>query len=280
MPGPESAEIQSAIVPTADLHCHLLPNWDDGPRNLEESLAMARRAAESGLSHIVVTPHVGREFRGVAHPAAEIPPAVSELQASIDEAGIQLKLVSGAEIALGLVDLTGGGFSSAMTVNGALKYALVESPYQTWPDFAGRSLDFLISRGVTPIIAHPERYVDVQKDPKLLEKAIASGVLLQITAGSLVGEQGKEAQACSEKLLRLGWVGCVASDAHRDIHALPADAVESVTRIVGQEVARKIFEEFPLRVVNGKSVSLKSAKPIAAAPPRKSFLGRFIGRGR
>src|SRR5688500_7159720 len=83
---------------SCDIHCHLLPDWDDGPRTLEQSLQMARRAADNHIRGILVTPHVGRELHGIVErPAHEIPQATESLQQQLRANGIELELTAGAE---------------------------------------------------------------------------------------------------------------------------------------------------------------------------------------
>lgn len=256
-----------------DLHCHILPAWDDGPKTLELSLGMIERALKAGIETIVATPHVGRAFRGIEHPATSIPAGVELLQAELDSRGLGVKIVPGAEILLGSVDLRReGGLLPEWTVGGMKKYALVESPYGSWPNFGNELLYELGRRGVKPIIAHPERYVDVQKDIAKIETAVRQGALLQITAGSVLGQTTKEMQNCCLQLLDAGWVHLVASDAHNNGHAWPGEAIKAVEKRVGSVRARQIFEDNPRAVLEGQSLAPQ-------APPEKSSsgLGRLFG---
>ena len=258
-----------------DLHCHILPAWDDGPKSLEQVLAMIGRARKSGIETIVATPHVGRAFKGVEHPATSIPGGVALLQKELDTRQIEIKIVPGAEILLGSVDLLGEkGVLPQWTVNGAGKYALVESPYRSWPDFGNNLLYELMLRGVRPIIAHPERYVDVQKDIAKIESAVSQGALLQITAGSVLGQTGKEMRVCSERLLDAGWVHLVASDAHNSDHAWPGEAIEAIQKRVGAARARQIFEDNPRAIIEGNAVT--APLPIEKSTPNGSFLSRLL----
>lgn len=264
-----SAPIRAAI----DLHCHILPAWDDGPKTLDDVLGMLKRAQESGIGTIVATPHVGRAFKGVEHPASSIAEGVEKLQVELDAHHIDVKVLPGAEILLGSVDLLGNsGVSPFWTVANMGKYALVESPYRSWPDFGNNLLYELMLRGVRPIIAHPERYVDVQKDIAKMEAAVSQGALLQITAGSILGHNGKEMQACTQRLLDAGWAHIVCSDAHNTEHAWPGEAVETVEKRVGGARARQIFESNPRAVLEGKPI------PPQIMPEKTEASGSFISR--
>jgi protein-tyrosine phosphatase len=264
-----SAPIRAAL----DLHCHILPAWDDGPKTLEGVLAMLERARQSGIDTIVATPHVGRAFKGVEHDASLIPQGVEKLQAELDSRGIGIKILPGAEILLGSVDLLGDkGISLHWTVANNQKYALVESPYRSWPDFGNNLLYQLMLRGVRPIIAHPERYMDVQKDIARIEHAVTQGALLQITAGSILGHNGKEMQVCSQRLLDAGWVHVVASDAHNGDHAWPGEAIEAVEKRIGGARARQIFETNPRAIIDGKPI------PTQIPPQKVEVKGSFLSR--
>jgi protein-tyrosine phosphatase len=269
-----SAPIRAAF----DLHCHILPAWDDGPKTLEIVLAMLERARQSGIETIIATPHVGRAFKGVEHDASLIPGGVEKLQAELDSRGIGVKILPGAEILLGSVDLLGDkGISENWTVANNRKYALVESPYRSWPDFGNNLLYELMRRGVRPIIAHPERYMDVQKDITKIEAAVTQGALLQITAGSILGQNGKEMLVCCQRLLDAGWVHIVASDAHNVDHAWPGEAIETVTKRIGAPRARQIFETNPRAIIEGKPIPTQIAP--AKVEPSGSFFSRLM-RGR
>ncbi|HEX9997427.1 MAG TPA: CpsB/CapC family capsule biosynthesis tyrosine phosphatase [Abditibacterium sp.] len=269
MDSPSTSPIRAAF----DLHCHILPAWDDGPKSVEQVLRMIERARKSGIETIVATPHVGRAFKGVEHSATSIPEGVKRLQEELDAREIKIKIVPGAEILLGSVDLLSNkGVLPEWTVGNAGKYVLVESPYRSWPDFGNNLLYELMLRGVRPIIAHPERYVDVQKDISKIEGAVSQGALLQITAGSVLGQTGKEMSNCSARLLDAGWVHLVASDAHNSEHAWPGETIQEIQKKVGEARARQIFEDNPRAILAGNPI------PVPVPLEKKEKSGFFLSR--
>jgi protein-tyrosine phosphatase len=242
-----------SIVPQVDLHCHLLPNWDDGPQSLDESLAMAAKAQASGIKRIVVTPHVGRTFSSRSlPPGRDVPHATSLLQSKVHAAGIDIELLPGAELTFDFPELTKRIAEEPwLTVGGKGSYILIESTYGRWPPFADQMLYQLSLVGVTSIIAHPERLPDVRKNIHLLDNALAQGALLQITARSFLSEEEYEYSRCSYKLLKAGMVALVASDAHNSKSVLPAEVVDKVSAVVGADAARQILVDNANAVVVG-----------------------------
>jgi protein-tyrosine phosphatase len=197
---------------------------------------------------------------------------VAQLQSELDARGIPIRIVPGAEILLGSVDILGdAGILAPWTYAGLGKYALIESPYRAWPEF-GNSMAYQIKmRGVTPVIAHPERYIDVQKDIGRMESAVSQGAVLQVTAGSILGQTEKAMQKCALALLDAGLAHLVSSDAHNPSHAWPGETVEAVIKRVGENRARQIFENNPRAVLEGATFP-------AQVPPEKSAGGGFLGR--
>ena len=261
----ESKQSPENWVPEVDLHCHILPDWDDGPNTLDDALAMAARAAESGLQIVAATPHVGRDFRRrkQKRPAEVIAQGVADLQRAINERGIPLQIVPGAEILLGSVDVqTRLPAELALTYGHKGKFALIESPFPTWPPFGAQVVQNMVGNGITPVIAHPERYLDVQKDSKVMEQVAALGGVIQITADAILGASGKPMRDCCLRLLRDGQVSLVSSDAHSIQNHLPRDCMDKVIETVGERAARAIFVDNPRKLLAGERVS---APPVEAA---------------
>ncbi len=241
--------------PEIDIHCHILPDWDDGPDTLESALEMCKRAAAAGLKTIVATPHIGRAFGSKNHGSDEIAGGVALLQSGLDKQKIPISIVTGGEILMGAVDLHARLPDDLdLTYAGKGKYALIESPYPSWPDFGNQVVNLMQNKGVTPILAHPERYLNVQKDPSILEPLVRQHVLIQVTAGAIIGEMGKPGRACARTLLKNGWVAFISSDAHDTTHALPDQAVEETIKLVGEEAAKTIFVDNPRKMLEGVRV--------------------------
>lgn len=193
-----------------DLHSHVLAGIDDGPKSLEESLAVLAAAAEE-VSAIAATPHVGARYPTTA---AVMERELERTADALSAGGSPLRLLSGGEIELGWL----GGLSddelSRFSLAGSGRYLLVELPWDGWardtPDLLGR----VSGLGLRPVIAHPERHVEVQERPGRVEALVAGGALLQVTASSLVGLHGRKAEATARQLIGFGLAHMVASDRH------------------------------------------------------------------
>ncbi|WP_214821108.1 MULTISPECIES: CpsB/CapC family capsule biosynthesis tyrosine phosphatase [unclassified Exiguobacterium] len=194
-----------------DIHCHLLPAVDDGPGTVEQTIEMARRAVEEGVTAIVVTPHA-------FHPQFEtedlnVLEAAATLQNVLLQEGINLDIYPGQEIRVfgDLVQALEDG--EALSLAGS-RYVLVEFPSDTVPAYAEQLFFRLQTEGYTPVIAHPERNKELATNPKRLMDFVSSGALSQVTTSSLTGEFGQNVKEIAFVFLRNGLSQLVASDAH------------------------------------------------------------------
>ncbi|MEA3545303.1 MAG: CpsB/CapC family capsule biosynthesis tyrosine phosphatase [Thermodesulfobacteriota bacterium] len=225
-----------------DIHCHILPAIDDGPADLDEALAMARIAAASGTRQIVATPHNGE----VLHPPELLSARVTEFNALLQEHGIDLEVLVGAENVFFLsCDLF-----SHYCINGG-RYLLIEFPHDHLPAQANTIIFELLGRGLLPIIAHPERNGSIVQQPNRLLELAAQGALVQLTAGSLAGSFGATVQRCARYLLKQGVVNFLASDGHsatwRPPDLLPG--LKVAEKLIGKKTAHKMVVDNPRYVL-------------------------------
>ncbi len=200
-----------------DLHSHILPGLDDGPPTLEGSLELARAAVAAGTKTILATPHINDD---ASIDPPRIAAGLEQLRPALSEAGIPLEVLPGGEIAIWrLVDLDDETLRAFALGGGP--YLLVESPFSpVVGDFEPMVLD-LHSRGHRVLLAHPERCPAFQRDPTRLERLADAGVLVQITAGSMLGAFGSTVKRFTALMLRNGIVHVVASDAHDAVRRPP-----------------------------------------------------------
>jgi protein-tyrosine phosphatase len=238
-----------------DLHSHLLPGIDDGPATLAESVEMARVAWEAGTLAMACTPHMI-----AAHPTEpqEMLRGVARLRAALDEADIPLAIHPGAEISLDWL----GRMSDedlAMASIGDGPWLLLEMPFRGWPLGLPETLRDLEIRGFRAILAHPERAEAIHRAPDRMRDLIGRGALVQVTAGSFLGEHGPAARRAALILLGGGAAHFIASDSHSAGPWRPpgldaglqaaADAID-----VEREALGWMVEEGPMAVVEGRPV--------------------------
>jgi protein-tyrosine phosphatase len=255
-----------------DLHSHILPGVDDGPATLEGSLELARAAVAAGTRTILATPHIHTDER---IDAAMVADRLAVLRPALAEAEIPLEVLPGGEIAIWrLVDLDDGALR-ALALGGG-PYVLAESPFSpTIGEFEPLVFD-LFARGLRVLLAHPERCPAFQREPARLERLVASGVLVQITAGSMTGAFGSTVRRFTTTLLRDGLVHVVASDAHDAVKRPPGltagfDALERELPGLGER-RTWMTEQVPRAILDG--TALPAAPPL---PRQAGFLRRRLG---
>lgn len=240
-----------------DLHCHILPNIDDGSQSLSQSLTMARCAVKDGIHSIVATPHT---LNGVyTNPAEEVAIHVANLQEVFSKSNIQLKLYPGAEVQLCPNMLERINSGEAGTINNSGKYLLLELPSQTIPKGIRDEIFTLKLNGITPIVTHPERNTIIQQHPDILYELISRGALVQITAMSLTGDFGEFIKDSTEMMMKNRLVHLIASDAHSHDNRPPilSRAVEIAAKILGSsEEAKSMVSNTPAAILSGDIVEI------------------------
>ncbi len=255
------------MIPLVDIHCHVLPGIDDGPANLDEAIAMCRVAWDDGVRRIVATCHQGGRYQHIR--ADQIRAATQTFNAELKEAGLALYVHPGAEVALSPDLCQAFGAGELMTLDDQRKYLLLEFP-------RGLSLDFrefvteLLQLGVTPILAHPERYPDLRDESGALESFIRLGCLTQVNGSSLCGGLGRTVRYCVKRWIERGMVHFVASDGHSPEKRPPivSDAHSQICHWAGEEVADRLCGLHAMAVLQGKRIT-----PPPPQPARRGWFG-------
>lgn len=255
-----------------DLHCHLLPGIDDGAPDLEAALSMARTAVADGIKEVACTPHI---YPGLfENDAAGIRLQVESLRGHLAEAGIPLKLSSGADTHV-MPDLLARLRSgTAPTLNDS-RYFLLEPPHHVAPpNFVGFAFNFLAA-GYVPVITHPERLGWIEEQYHIFCDLADKGVWLQVTAGSLTGRFGPAARYWGERMLDEGRVHLLATDAHNADNRPPllAEGREAAAKWVGGEEARHLVETRPIGILD--NVAPEAMPPIPNQNTANNKMGLF-----
>jgi protein-tyrosine phosphatase len=255
-----------------DLHCHLLPGIDDGAKTQEQSLDMARMAVADGIRIVACTPHI---MPGVYNNSGrDIRIAVAGLQQKLDEAGISLLLVYGADVHIAPNLLQGLQEGRVLPLN-RTRYFLLEPTHHLLPPRFEEFIFDLLAAGYVPIITHPERLSWIETQYDMLHRLARSGVWMQLTGGSLLGKFGRRAAAWSERMLQEGIVHLLATDAHDTERRPPLlrAAVEAAARIIGEDEAHHLVVTRPVGVLKNVDPTklpqpLVDEKPARTARPK------------
>ena len=180
-----------------DIHCHMLPGVDDGSDSMDTSLLMASMAAESGVETVIVTPHCNIPGEAANYPSRELLGRFMALRETIDAAKIPLRILAGAEVFC-TADIAELIRAKKLLTLASSRYILVEFAFNEDSIEMNSCLEQIFAEGLTPVIAHPERYNAVQRDRTLPERWFASGYVLQVNKDSIFGGLGQRAKRTAE----------------------------------------------------------------------------------
>jgi protein-tyrosine phosphatase len=231
-----------------DLHCHLLFGLDDGAKTLDDSLEMGRTLVELGFTAVAPSPHNRPEYAPPDLALARL----DEVRQAFDDNGVKLELYPNSENFF-LDEALLPSLSRRIGSVGA--YLLVEAPY-TSPLPALTEILFRIKlKGVTPLIAHPERCFEFERKGRAKE-AVDAGALLQLDIGAMIGRYGPVAKKVARTLLDEGLYAVGATDLHA-----PVGALEWVGRSLSELRARAGGDGFealmrtnPARILRGEAL--------------------------
>jgi protein-tyrosine phosphatase len=249
-----------------DLHCHLLPAIDDGPADLDGTLALARAQVEAGVRSVACTPHVN--WRVDLAPAT-IAAAVDSTRAALAAAGIELELLSGAEVGLTRAVELDDEVLAALHLAGG-EWLLLEAPLEVGAGVE-QAIRAVAGRGHRVLLAHPERCPAFQRDPAALRRLVDDDVVrCQLTASALTGAYGGPVQRLALRLLDDGLAHVVASDAHAAV-GRPPGLREHLDGAGRGELVEWLTELVPGAIVHGD--------PLPASPPPRLARQRWWRRG-
>ncbi len=261
-----------------DIHHHLLWGLDDGASNLETSLAMAQIAAMDGITHVVCSPHANGQYVYEPHVVAE---KIFDMQRLLEREQIPLKLGQGCDFHMSYENIQEAKADPRRYSINGLGYLLVELPDYGLPQGLTEVFYQLQLAGLTPILTHPERNPTLQADHKRLVNWLRGGVLVQVTAGAVMGKMGKPAEKMAHQLLANRWVHFLATDAHNVTSRPPKmrEAFEVVAEKYGPDYAHLLCVSNPLAAFMGKPMP-EQLEPLQlyVDSPGESWWQRLIGR--
>jgi protein-tyrosine phosphatase len=255
-----------------DLHCHVLPSIDDGPRDLAASLELARAAVAGGTTTIVATPHVSWGYPDVTSEV--VAARVAQVNDALRAEGIDLEVRPGAEVALTRGIELPDEELEALRLGGG-PWLLLECPLEQG---AGAMFEAaaarMASRGHRILLGHPERSPVFHKDLDALERLVAGGMLAQLTASSLSGRFGRVVRDVAWEMVRRGLAHNVATDAHSAAGQRGAGlGTELEAAGLTPEWADHVGRAVPLAIVSGGRIP-----PPPGPPPEPPRTGGLLGR--
>lgn len=255
-----------------DIHCHILPGLDDGAPDLETSLEMCRMAASDGIEAVVCTMHANDHY---AFDPGVVKRKIDEIH---QKTGGKPRLYPGCDFHLSYENIQSAFHEPRRhTVNHG-SHLLVEFGDLSIPPNISQVFFQFQSRGIVPVITHPERNGWLQNSLAQMVDWVRAGTLVQITAGSLLGNFGRRAAATCRWLLERRLVHFVATDAHNTTSRPPLlkNAYELVSSEFGRPLADRIFKENPACAVEGRLFEVEA--PIE--PPSPGLWQRIAARFR
>jgi protein-tyrosine phosphatase len=252
-----------------DLHCHILPNVDDGPKDLAGSVEMAKQAVQQGIKTIIATPHHRNEK--YENHGQTIFRQVEEFNRVLKSENLDLTVLPGQETRI-FGEMVEALESSEILPLNQGKYVFVELPSGHVPRYTGQLLFDIQLKGFVPVIVHPERNQEIVENPEVLYQLVKKGALTQVTASSVSGHFGKSIKKFSLQLIEANLTHFVASDAHNTSSRgfKMVEAYDVIEKNFGIEAVYMYRENAEL-VVLGKSVF----REVPERVKRKRILGLF-----
>lgn len=237
-----------------DIHCHIVPEVDDGAWDMDAAVAMARIAEGCGVKKIIATPHL----KGIPEALADMPHILHQfkrLQSALKREKLELELIPGVEVLCvpQTMELARAG---RLPTLGNSRYVLTEFYFDASWEFMDTTLEGLRAYGYAPVVAHPERYGAVQRDLELARSWFERGFVLQVNKGSVFGAFGRRAEEAAVRMLCRGTVHVLASDAHSpEIRTTDLEpARQWCLEHLGREYTKILLEDNPGRIARGKPV--------------------------
>ena len=239
-----------------DFHSHILPNIDDGSRSIEETFNLIKEAKKVGFEAIISTSHYMENYYETDVPEREV--WVKAIYENLKTKNIDTKLYLGNEIYFSenIIELLEK--RKASTINDT-SYVLFELPLNVEPMNLYDVIYDILQYKLVPVLAHPERYSFVQKDPDLIYDLIEKGVLMQANYGSIIGQYGEKAQIIVRKFFENNMIHFLGSDVHRQNTIYPKIpmALELISEIIGDDKLEELTTKNPKLVLNNKKIEIE-----------------------
>ncbi len=230
-----------------DMHSHMLPGVDDGAQDNEQALQMLATAVEDGVSIQILTPHIQPGIYN--NTLSSLNEQLIPFKQAVRERGIDIELRLAAEIRIGpeIVPMVQSDTVPWLGMWEGRRVFLMEFPHNQVPAGSINLIQWLLKHNALPMIAHPERNLELQGDICKLEPFLDAGCLVQVTARSLAGGFGAEAHRAAIELLQAGKITLLATDCHNLAYRPPdlSSGYKAAAEIVGERAARVLVDDNP-----------------------------------
>ena len=244
-----------------DFHAHILPNIDDGSKSIEETFNLIKEAQQAGFDTIVSTSHYMEGYYEVENKERRI--WIDALNEKLKEQNINVQLYLGNEIYIteNIINLLEN--DKASSINNS-NYVLFEMPLNVEPLNLNDVLFEMLRCKIIPVLAHPERYAFVQKNPDMLYELAEKGILMQCNFGSFIGQYGTKAEIIAKELLLKDMVQFLGTDVHKQETVYPnmPKIMSALNKLVGEEKVKQITEINPMLAMNNKKFDVAEPKHI------------------
>ena len=248
-----------------DIHSHILPQVDDGPKSWDVSVAICKLAAADGITHMVATPHANDRY---AYDREFLNGEIVHLQGLV---GNSLTLGLGCDFHLSYDNVQDALVHPERYVIDSTRYLLVEFSNYSVPQFASDSLFKLGDRGLTTVITHPERNPILRENLLRVVEWVEQGCVVQVTGSALTGFWGERTRRAAQWLLEHQAVHVLATDAHDLEKRVPilSGARDAAAELCGEDVAEALTETNPAAIVNNQPLPY-FPQPMAGTYPRRN----------
>lgn len=232
-----------------DFHSHIVFGVDDGAQTIEDTLEIIEEAKKVGFKAIIATPHYMEDY--YEYDYNEIKKRIDIIRQKVK--GIEIYHGNEIYSTINISDFLNKNITTSINNS---KYVLIEFPMREEPINLMEVIYQLLSQNKIPIVAHPERYIYVQKDPNMLYELIEEGVLFQANFGSIIGQYGKEAQKTVKLLLNNDYIHFLGSDVHRQksIYTRMENIIYVLEKEIGKRRLKELTIENPIKVLKNEEI--------------------------
>lgn len=254
-----------------DFHSHILPNIDDGSGSIGETFNLIKEAEEYGFSAIISTSHYIENYYEVN--VSERKTWIDEISKVLEQKKINVQLYLGNEVYFthNIIELLE---KKEITTMNQSRYMLFEFPMNAKPLHIEEVIFEMMENKIIPVLAHPERYTFVQKDPQMISELIKLGVLMQSNYGSIIGLYGEKAKILIKKFLECNMIHFLGSDVHKQNSIYPKipHMLEEIEKIIGKEKLDELTTINPNYVLENQKIEIDDPNEIKLSLKEKIIL--------